>query len=313
VFKEAFMSHPDTLSSSSNRPTLEEWLTNPFIQRITTSEPLGWNNVFVRSTDLIPTRDIITSPVITADTLVLQLAGSTRMECYVAGHYHSERIMPGALMVYPRSFEPITGRWDSSVKHLFIELSQQGIIDVASAALRRDPEQVEIILKLVFYDPLLQHLAAELHREMQNASPFGQLFAESVANTIVLYLLRNYSNVSNLHEVSSGRLTTLQLRIVDEYIHANLHQKIALADLANCLHLSIPHFEKMFRATLHCPPYHYVLERRVERAKLLLSTTRLPLYDVALDWGFANQSHFTRHFTKFVGVSPARFMHGVRS
>jgi AraC family transcriptional regulator len=107
-------------------------------------------------------------------------------------------------------------------------------------------------------------------------------------------------------------LTPAQLRLVDECIHAHLDQKISLADLAACIHLSVPHFERMFRATTHRPPYHYVLELRLERARVLLEKTRLPLAEVALQCGFSSQSHFTAHFTRYVGISPARFARGVR-
>lgn len=305
------MAHPEPLAPSLGRPTITEWLANPFVQTLTTSESLGWNNVTVHSVNLKPTADLVTAPQRKDETLIL-VAGSTRMEARVMGRYYDWRYVPGDLILYPRHSES-SGRWDSPAKIVLIDLAHQNIVDIASATLRGDPAHIEMLFRVGFNDPLLRHLATELHREMQNHSLFGQLFAESVATTMVLHLLRNYSNISALHEVGGGRLTTLQLRLVDEYIDAHLHHRIALADLAGCLHLSIPHFEKLFRATRHCPPYRYVLERRIERAKMLLSATRLPLHDVALECGFANQSHFTRHFTRFVGVSPARFMQGARN
>lgn len=70
----------------------------------------------------------------------------------------------------------------------------------------------------------------------------------------------------------------------------------------------MPHFERLFRATYHRPSYHYVLECRIERAKTLLREGKLSLHDVAWCCGFASQSHFTRHFTQMVGVTPARFV-----
>jgi len=107
-------------------------------------------------------------------------------------------------------------------------------------------------------------------------------------------------------------LTPTQLNMVNEYIHAQLDQKISLTDLAACLHLSVPHFERMFRATTHVPPYRYLLEVRLERAKTLLEKTQLPIAEIARQCGFSSQSHFTAHFTRHVGVSPARFARRVR-
>jgi AraC family transcriptional regulator len=52
----------------------------------------------------------------------------------------------------------------------------------------------------------------------------------------------------------------------------------------------------------------YVIARRVERAKELLSGRRRPpLAEVAMAVGFSNQSHFTRHFKRLVGVTPRQF------
>jgi AraC family transcriptional regulator len=48
----------------------------------------------------------------------------------------------------------------------------------------------------------------------------------------------------------------------------------------------------------------YLAERRVERAKLMMTFTREGLTDIALACGFADQSHFNRYFRRIVGMSP---------
>jgi AraC family transcriptional regulator len=85
-------------------------------------------------------------------------------------------------------------------------------------------------------------LSIELYNEMQSGNSLGPLYADSLANTLVLYLLRRYSNGQTVDKPASSRLTPAQLRLVDEYIYAHLELKISLADLATCLHLSVPHF-----------------------------------------------------------------------
>lgn len=306
------MSYPATLTPSLHHPTLNQWFGNSFVRILATSDSLGWNNIIVRSTEIDATPDYVILPHIDDDTLVFSWEGSPHVEGHLAdGHTFRTHMSPGAIAICPRWFESDM-RLDSFVKSIYVHVSRPLISDLALSVLRGDPERIEILPNFGFFDPLLLHLSTELYHELQNGSLFGPLFAESVANMITLHLLRKYSNASTVRDVSGGKLTPIQLRIVNEYIHAHLHEKISLADLATCIHVSVPHFEKMFRATIHCSPYHYVLERRIERAKVLLCGTQLSLYDVARDCGFANQSHFTKHFTKMVGVSPARFMRGVR-
>jgi AraC-like DNA-binding protein len=55
------------------------------------------------------------------------------------------------------------------------------------------------------------------------------------------------------------------------------------------------------------PPHQYVIARRAERAKQLLQGGDLSLAEVAAHSGFSDQSQFTRHFKRLVGVTPGQF------
>ena len=64
-------------------------------------------------------------------------------------------------------------------------------------------------------------------------------------------------------------------------------------------------FTRLFKEATGLPPHQYVILRRVERAKQFLQAgTDLSLTEVALRAGFSDQSHFSRHFKRFVGVTP---------
>ncbi len=64
------------------------------------------------------------------------------------------------------------------------------------------------------------------------------------------------------------------------------------------------HFARLFQCTTGETPHHFVLRQRIERAQRLLAETALPLARIAGESGFANQSAFTRVFTRSVGVTP---------
>ncbi len=97
------------------------------------------------------------------------------------------------------------------------------------------------------------------------------------------------------------------MREVTEYIEAHLDRNLALAELAAVAGRSPRHFARLFRAASGLSPHQYVVRRRVERAKLLLTTTDLALARIAVDVGFADPSHLAAHFRRLVGVSPARY------
>lgn len=296
------------------RLTLEQYYAGTRLQKLTTSEALGWENARLEIAQHQPLPDLSYSPYLDIDVLSFLLAGSTLMEMHTSGgKVRREHIGPGTLQLLPRrTVYGARANWESAWTYGALRLNQQMVIATSAELIHGDPEKIELVPTYGFNDPLLYHLSVELTSEMRNASPHSPLYAESLTNRLTLYLLRHYSTGRVVRALPTNHLTFIQLRRVDEYIHAHLDQKISLADLATCLHLSVPHFERMFRTTTHQPPYRYVLEIRLERARVLLQRTRLTLAEVALQCGFSSQSHFTTHFTRYMGVSPARFARGVR-
>jgi len=67
------------------------------------------------------------------------------------------------------------------------------------------------------------------------------------------------------------------------------------------------HFAAQFRATTGFRPREYLLFKRIERAKVVMSTTRMPLVDVAFSVGFNAQAHFSTVFKRFTGRTPVQW------
>jgi len=104
-----------------------------------------------------------------------------------------------------------------------------------------------------------------------------------------------------------GGLAAWQANRALEYIEDNFGSKIAIGEMAECAALSKSHFSRAFRHSLGCSPMAYVAALRVERAKLMMTSTRQRLTEIALACGFSDQSHLTRSFRRVVGMSPARW------
>jgi AraC family transcriptional regulator len=78
-------------------------------------------------------------------------------------------------------------------------------------------------------------------------------------------------------------------------------------ELAGLLAFSTSHFSRAFKRSLALSPMAYVASRRIERAKLMMNSTRGYLREIAPDCGFADQSHLCRSFRRMVGVSPGQW------
>jgi AraC family transcriptional regulator len=88
------------------------------------------------------------------------------------------------------------------------------------------------------------------------------------------------------------------------YIKSHLHENLQLAKIAEVTGFSTAYFCTLFRQSMGVTPHQYVLQQRIECAKLLLQQSQLEIADIAIQCGFANQSHFTRHFRQIVGATP---------
>jgi AraC family transcriptional regulator len=91
---------------------------------------------------------------------------------------------------------------------------------------------------------------------------------------------------------------------VCDYIEANLHQDISLAELAAIARLSPYHFCRAFKEIIGEPPHRYQMSRRIERAKTLLTKPVLSVSDVAATVGYGSLSRFSALFRQVTGYSP---------
>jgi AraC family transcriptional regulator len=103
---------------------------------------------------------------------------------------------------------------------------------------------------------------------------------------------------------SARWMTTRRLRLIDELIEAHMHRGVTVSELARQLGLSIGFFIRAFGRGVGRTPHDYVMERRLSRARLMLSTSAVPLADVAAACGFASQAHMSTVFKKRLSLSP---------
>jgi len=109
-----------------------------------------------------------------------------------------------------------------------------------------------------------------------------------------------------------GGLTPKVLRRVREYIDRHLDKNIELQALADAAGLSKYHFARTFKEAQRMTPLFYVFQQRMKRAQQLLVETELPIAEIAIATGFADQSHFSRRFRKQLGITPRVFRWSTR-
>jgi AraC family transcriptional regulator len=103
---------------------------------------------------------------------------------------------------------------------------------------------------------------------------------------------------------SHGTLNPRQLVRAKSILSENAFSANASARAAEACAMSLAHFERCFRMSAGMPPHHWIINARMERAKHLLVNGSAPIADIAKQCGYAENCHFTRIFTREVGISP---------
>jgi AraC family transcriptional regulator len=173
------------------------------------------------------------------------------------------------------------------------------------------PDRVNVRDTFCADDPHVLNLGLALGSELQSNSLAEDLYVESLSYALSIHLVRKYSSLSSglervAERLSGRRLSAQVLRRVVDYVHENLHCRLTLRDIAAAANLSPYHFSRLFKATTGLSPHQFVIEERTTRARDLLVSTDLPLHEIAMQVGFADQSHLGRHFRRRYGETPAR-------
>jgi AraC family transcriptional regulator len=213
----------------------------------------------------------------------------------------------GSISVIPAGC-PVHWRWSGSKDSLHVFLEPRLVAQVAAESFELDPARV-VVPPLDRLDlPQLRAAMQAVDAELNADDAGGNLAADSLANVLAVYLIRYVSAPHRSTRDPDGKLSRRRLRAVVAYIEDHIDANLTLEDLAAVAHLSPFHFARQFRAATGLPPHRFVIARRVERARLFLQGNgKLPLAQVASRAGFSDQSQFSRHFKRLVGVTPGRF------
>jgi AraC family transcriptional regulator len=192
------------------------------------------------------------------------------------------------------------------VRHLHLYLAP-ALLQRVAAEVDLNPDTVEVLQTLGVYDPQIQAAALALFTELRTDGLGGRLYAESIATLLALQLLRRYSSARLPDQPRHGGLSGPIVEQVTAYIDEHLADDLTLAELAAVAGLSPYHFARRFKEALGCSPHQYVVQRRVERARLLLTTTTWTLATIAQDVGCASETHLALHFKRLTGLTPKQF------
>ncbi|QAA98364.1 AraC family transcriptional regulator (plasmid) [Agrobacterium tumefaciens] len=157
---------------------------------------------------------------------------------------------------------------------------------------------------LGFEDQDIMNAARGIGAEVSYHNTLSGMLAEAYVATIFVQLMRRQKRSQY---VKKGGLAAASLNRVIQKIEDELTEGVSLSQLAEVAGLSVPHFCRAFKQSFGCPPYEFIIRRRIERAKEYLRGSKMTITDIALSCGFSSSSHFSNTFRREEAASPLEY------
>lgn len=168
-------------------------------------------------------------------------------------------------------------------------------------------EGAELIQNLKVHDPLIEQIGLSLKTELERNTVNSGLYAESMAMALSAHLLQRYSVKKTLLPSYTNGLPKHKLKETITYINEHLESELLLTEIATVVQISPHYFATLFKQSTGLTPHQYVIQCRIERAKILLANRKLAITEVMQKTGFKSQSHFTRVFRQHTAITPKAY------
>ncbi|HWX56323.1 MAG TPA: AraC family transcriptional regulator [Verrucomicrobiae bacterium] len=245
---------------------------------------------------------VVRAPAVSRTSVCLHVGAPTYMRCRRGRQSHSGTAIHGDIDIIPAG---TPSEWQLREKDQALILSvAQRLLHAVAEESGVDPRQLEIRNRFQARDPQMEHIGWAMKAEMDRGYPCGRLYMESLATALAAHLVRHHSSVASEPRGVNAGISGQRLKQVVSFIEENLADDLSLPAIATVSGLSVSHFKTLFRRSVGLPVHQYVIRRRVERAALLLRESRLGISEIALETGFAHQSHLALHMRRVLGISP---------
>lgn len=234
--------------------------------------------------------------------LHMQTSGRpVQMEWWSEGKYGKESHGPGSLILLtPGTRDRL--RWNRPSQRVVLSVDESYLLRAAQELGRKSHLSFEN--HWIFEDRQLYFLLSEMRREMETGWETGALYGDHLGISLSIALIQKFSRDLAISRQARGGISRVRLRRVLDYVAANSHLDIQLDDLAEVAGMSRFHFARLFRLAMGVTPHRYLIDQRLQQAKVLLRLDARTVSEIAVETGFANAGHFARSFRRYVGASP---------
>jgi AraC family transcriptional regulator len=198
-------------------------------------------------------------------------------------------------------------RWAENSLCMHLYLKSTFVNNILSTNFLEDKIDLQSIIGCK--DPIVEHFLELFKQEFASNQLADILYAEALARTLSIHLIRRYSDRQVPRNISDVYLDRSELQQIIDYIDKNLDREITIQGLAQHARVSISIFAHAFKKEMGISPYQFILQQRLDRSKQLLidRDVKLSMSKIAQMCGFSNTSAFTNRFRQKEGMSPSKY------
>lgn len=218
----------------------------------------------------------------------------------------SLKTTPGNIWINPPS-TPFSHEISEPCFFIILAIEEQTFLDSCSLNVKGKP--LQFLNNYNVHDETIKGIIELFVLEAKAEGRNGYTYLQNLLSLLSTHYIQSYSNYSDLHTgpASVSKLDQQQVDKIDRHIHENKGKAITIDDLADLLGCSKFYFLREFKKRVGITPYQYLMTKRLELARQLLTLPGANIAAVSLELGFNDQSHFTRTFKKEFGLTPGQF------
>ncbi len=168
-----------------------------------------------------------------------------------------------------------------------------------------DPDRLNDDALSAASDPTTLQVALSLASAVEQTDCADPLLMEHLGMALACSVVRL---LGTRPPVGMRSIPSEKLKRVIEYVEDYLcRADLNVDELAGVAHMSHFHFSRAFKKAVGKPPHQFILDRRIERARIYLADGKETLSAIAYATGFSSQAHFSSVFRRMVGITPTDY------
>ncbi|MGL5411613.1 AraC family transcriptional regulator [Cetobacterium sp.] len=193
------------------------------------------------------------------------------------------------------------------LEYIVLGIDNISLNDLESKTYNIDSQNTNKFFKVLNYkdDKYLSYFLNSLITELDKKESHYEISCKSLLTLFIVYILRSAKN--DLKITKDSKLLNLECMKIKNYLDSNYTQNITLDFLSELSYLNKFHLVHTFTKQIGTSPINYLINKRIEESKSLLTTTNFSIRDISSIVGFSNSSYFSHMFKKITGSSPKEY------